>query len=544
MSDPTASSLLNTITASDRLSASSTDSLNHSASSSIDSKQLPASRSANDFVLRVRAGPSYSNLTTIRVNDEHHPFLLDSEHFTGYLVVRYLNFSGVIPEMDAALKTDPSDHTSSNKGNDTAQTVLHQDHSSTGTSLSAPPSASFATLSIDHSSDRKASLDSTVSMGTNRTVHVNSLDDLSKTDFAHATSIVSDKSKAVPGSTGMATHVKTTSTDNTMARPIHNPISSYFQGRNRRYSIMLQGRFKKEWKGDDIIFGANMASPLRTPPGASIAIRIAKWLDPSVEADLDCHEPYIYSPMVSSMNSLAVFNDVDMPQIALGQFPVNAVISKPPTAQTSRGLTSFLTGSYTTNNATKSISTHVSPAGSQLLDQTLSSVPSAPLLNTVPSVDIGPWAFHSQFVPEYTSLLFPSNTKQPLLTSYDKRKRFFADITKRNAVTFSPQNIYCMDFYDAYFDFNTVSVKLPGISLSAFKFWEGQPLRYVAMSRDRSTVFFVITFELIEKSAYADTVDFQVDKDMSKQSNVDLSSKTDSEAQLEDLDIPPLEPSS
>ncbi|EGF80535.1 hypothetical protein BATDEDRAFT_4893, partial [Batrachochytrium dendrobatidis JAM81] len=270
--------------------------------------------------LRVRAGPSYSNLTTIRVNDEHHPFLLDSEHFTGYLVVRYLNFSG------------------------------------------------------------------------------------------------------------------TTSTDNTMARPIHNPISSYFQGRNRRYSIMLQGRFKKEWKGDDIIFGANMASPLRTPPGASIAIRIAKWLDPSVEADLDCHEPYIYSPMVSSMNSLA----------------------------------------------------------------TLSSVPSAPLLNTVPSVDIGPWAFHSQFVPEYTSLLFPSNTKQPLLTSYDKRKRFFADITKRNAVTFSPQNIYCMDFYDAYFDFNTVSVKLPGISLSAFKFWEGQPLRYVAMSRDRSTVFFVITFELIE----------------------------------------------
>jgi hypothetical protein len=58
-----------------------------------------------------------------------------------------------------------------------------------------------------------------------------------------------------------------------------------------------------------------------------------------------------------------------------------------------------------------------------------------------------------------------------------------------------------MDFYDAYFDFPNLTLKLPGISLSIFKYWDGeQAIRYVCRSRDGNAIFFVFQFELIQRS--------------------------------------------
>ncbi|KAJ3401366.1 hypothetical protein HDV05_000484, partial [Chytridiales sp. JEL 0842] len=56
-----------------------------------------------------------------------------------------------------------------------------------------------------------------------------------------------------------------------------------------------------------------------------------------------------------------------------------------------------------------------------------------------------------------------------------------------------------MDFFDAYFDFNTLSLKLPGFSISAFKYWDGQVMRYRCMSKDRSAVFFGVVFEYLDR---------------------------------------------
>ena len=39
--------------------------------------------------------------------------------------------------------------------------------------------------------------------------------------------------------------------------------SDYFKGKNRRYSIMIQGRFKHEVNGDDVVFGVDGDIPLR-----------------------------------------------------------------------------------------------------------------------------------------------------------------------------------------------------------------------------------------------------------------------------------------
>ncbi|KAI8896440.1 hypothetical protein BC833DRAFT_528278 [Globomyces pollinis-pini] len=229
--------------------------------------------------------------------------------------------------------------------------------------------------------------------------------------------------------------------------PIHNPDSSYFEGKNRRYSIMLQGRFKKSYGGDDIIFGADFNTSIRTPTGVSLAIKIAKWLDPAIEADFGCKEPYMYSPLVSSMNSLSV----QVPQ-----------------------------------DSDNEISNDDS---------------SATTLETCQS-QVGNWRFSNSMVPENPDLLFANPEHRGIITTYEKRKKFFSNIAKRKQVEFSPDYVYCMDFYDAYLDFNTASVKLPGFSLNILGYFDGQQLRYACKTRDRSATFFVVQFELLKKSDY------------------------------------------
>lgn len=113
--------------------------------------------SVNDYFLRVRAGPDKANLTTISVNDESNPIVIDNDYFTGYLVVRVLDFHGVTPQMETA-------------DNDSGVAVTQQ--------------------------------------------------------------------------------------------ALKNPASNYFKGKNRRYSIMVQGSFKNQWNGNDIIFGADSDVPV------------------------------------------------------------------------------------------------------------------------------------------------------------------------------------------------------------------------------------------------------------------------------------------
>ncbi|KAJ3402113.1 hypothetical protein HDV05_008739, partial [Chytridiales sp. JEL 0842] len=157
------------------------------------------SKTVADYILRVRvgAGADSSKYTTINVNDETNPILIDTDHFTGYLIVRMLHYHGVTP----------------------------------------------------------------------------------------------------PG-----------------AKLISDPASSYFVGRHRRYSIVVQGRWKKSWSGDDILFGIDTDSAVRTPPGTAMAIRIAKWLDPALDADVTSNSPWVYSPFVSAMNALAIYPP-DAPEV-------------------------------------------------------------------------------------------------------------------------------------------------------------------------------------------------------------------------------------
>ncbi|KAI8815370.1 hypothetical protein BJ742DRAFT_864592 [Cladochytrium replicatum] len=275
----------------------------------------------------------------------------------------------------------------------------------------------------------------------------------------------------------------TTPENCTNEEPIRNPKSSYFKGRNRRYSIMAQGRFAKDYNGDDLIFAIELDSPLRLPPGFGVAVKIAQWLDPALRCDLQAEQPWMNSPLVCAMNALAICAPDD---------PLLLDQALPPTAS---------------KNGKKS--------GSPVKSSNLSS----PTVSDVAAV-AGPWAFHSSMIPEQTSLLFPKSSENevvvesrenqkkgkssiPPLTTYEKRKRYFSDVKLRQSVEIKKDYVYCTDFYDAYFDFNTISINLPGFALNARKYFDGQPLRFSAKSKDGEVFFLWFLIAVIVSAACA-----------------------------------------
>ena len=75
-----------------------------------------------------------------------------------------------------------------------------------------------------------------------------------------------------------------------------NPDSDYFSSKQRLYTISIQGTFKQDTSGDDLMFGLCFDQPIKTPPGASIGLRIARWLEPSLEYELNGSHPYMIAP--------------------------------------------------------------------------------------------------------------------------------------------------------------------------------------------------------------------------------------------------------
>ncbi|KAJ1568328.1 hypothetical protein HK405_002879 [Cladochytrium tenue] len=420
-------------------------------------------RAVDDYCLRVSAGPvPGGGRVVVNVNDETHPILIDSEHFTGHLIVRMPNFHGISPESDVVP--------------------------------------------------------------------------------------VGDQEPGDSGGTGPAA-VRSRG-------PIRSPPSNYFHGRQRRYSIVVQGRWKRPFPGDDLVFGIETNSPVRTPPGTALALRIARWLDPSIEADLASQRPWINSPMLSAVNAYTVFRAVDLPQVwtaaradphlGRSEQSLEALYSRlDPSrslacntadntslrpASDDEGMSHLRPNTRPKKRAFPIVGNRVGTTGRSAFASSISSsdlppLPKAPQVaesletssstsevvkdgshtrgtsDFDPQFDVGPFLYHSTTIPERSRLLYGETGNPPGVDSYETRKRYFANREARRTVVFDPRFVYALDFYDSYFDYSTVTIRLPGMPISAFHFWDGQPLRYVARTRDRSTVFFEVVFELLEKSS-------------------------------------------
>ncbi|KAG0176747.1 hypothetical protein DFQ29_005692 [Apophysomyces sp. BC1021] len=82
--------------------------------------------------------------------------------------------------------------------------------------------------------------------------------------------------------------------------------SLYFEQSSDKFCIQVVGRFLHPCTADDIVFGNQFDRPLQLPYGTSIGVRFLKWIDPGLVCDLYAAQPYAFSPLIVTMNRLAI----------------------------------------------------------------------------------------------------------------------------------------------------------------------------------------------------------------------------------------------
>ncbi|PWN41779.1 DUF1769-domain-containing protein [Ceraceosorus guamensis] len=84
----------------------------------------------------------------------------------------------------------------------------------------------------------------------------------------------------------------------------------YFRDRSRRFCIQIEGRFKKSWGGDEVVFGSDFDKFVDFPRAPfNAGMRVAKIIDPCTyyEEEPPSKRPYIMSPAVACFNTLCAW---------------------------------------------------------------------------------------------------------------------------------------------------------------------------------------------------------------------------------------------
>lgn len=198
---------------------------------------------------------------------------------------------------------------------------------------------------------------------------------------------------------------------------IPNPGSShhspYFATNSDLYSIQLQARFKRTWPANDIVFGNEFERKINLPPGSSIALKFVQWFDPGLEADIFGDQPWAYSPLVVTMNTIKVEDQA-----------------------------------------------------SQRQEQEAKT----------DDIDLPPWPSPNgeRITESWPSSICPS-TEKAIFTKPSERRSYFSLRPNLQNFEISPNHVYNLDFFNPYIDFNNYALKLPvGFAISVLKYWDGQ----------------------------------------------------------------------
>ncbi|CCU97849.1 unnamed protein product [Malassezia sympodialis ATCC 42132] len=93
-----------------------------------------------------------------------------------------------------------------------------------------------------------------------------------------------------------------------------DPAREYFTDRSRRFCIQIEGRFKKPWSGDDILFGSDFDKFVPFPRAPfNAGMRVARMIDPCTfyEEHPPSGRPYIMSPYAACMNVFCAWPSPD-----------------------------------------------------------------------------------------------------------------------------------------------------------------------------------------------------------------------------------------
>ncbi|KAG0342655.1 hypothetical protein BG000_002862 [Podila horticola] len=226
--------------------------------------------------------------------------------------------------------------------------------------------------------------------------------------------------------------------------------SSWFQqpsAGSNLISVQIQGRFKREWAGDQVVFGVQFDQPLRLPPFSSLAFEFVKFFDPGVEGDIEGEKPWVLSPLIVTMNTVSVSNRSS--RVESRESPQNRALPPWP----SRG------GEHIVENTAILFGDNKQGEEASI------------------NVDLG-----------------PSN---PIATNASKRRSHFSKVENRAKFVYKPDQVFGFDFFNAILDLAKFKLRVPGVSFDITKPLNGQPLTFVMKSKDSSVVFLVVQFKLV-----------------------------------------------
>ncbi|KAF9916172.1 hypothetical protein BX616_004443 [Lobosporangium transversale] len=332
------------------------------------------------------------------------------------------------------------------------------------------------------------------------------------------------------------------------SEPIYN--SEYFKGRNRRFSIQVEGRFKREWDGQQVYFGTDFDRPVELPDGFEMMLKVARYIDPVVKASFTKDgKPWVLSPLVSSINTMSAWRhgDAKPPSPPLTPRPsmdISRAFSMSENSVTgavssawgflgkfkrgNRSSVMSISSTASNNDSNNGSSYGISRSASsdqvdklrqnsgQTLPVPVPSITSPPtpqpesLSSSANSADwdankelkkiaaavddselpLGEWRQH---VEEDTTFFLPG---QASLTTAQRRKYFQTEQSRKD-FTYNKDLVYGFEFFSPHMDFNTFDIRL-GLSMNIRKYLAEQPVRYTCRTLDGSTVFWAVQFELVD----------------------------------------------
>ncbi|KAK5136228.1 hypothetical protein LTR08_003835 [Meristemomyces frigidus] len=213
------------------------------------------------------------------------------------------------------------------------------------------------------------------------------------------------------------------------------------------YSLQFHFTPKADVNGYDMVFGNDFDHPIRDklPPGFQQAFNLVKWfIDPGLYADVQAEEPYLYGPLLSSMNVWRVGPKDDREQEAVEEVRAAAPADRP----------------------------HVFEEGGD-----------------------------GDGVEARKHFKIPGDAaarKKFFLTEKNLRDFTFEAGREYSNDFFNPY----LDFNEFALRLPGFSV-IPGITMPIISYWDGQPLRYVMKDRSTGEPFFVVCFTLVPKDDVA-----------------------------------------
>ncbi len=238
--------------------------------------------------------------------------------------------------------------------------------------------------------------------------------------------------------------------------PIYD--TDYFRGHKRLCSFQMTGRFKKEWNGDDIVFGCFFTKPIRPPKGHHVAIALARAIDKSLVFDIDREDPAMYSPLICTMTTFGLEKAVNGKQkgkdkpLPLPKWRYSGCNPK---------LEENIVRDYEWWRTQPKDSPNFYSNYNNSLENLRKSVKEPPCV----------WK------PTYESC----------------RRKWFYDEQKRKHFIFHPDRVYSFDMATPFLDLNEMKLRL-GISFSIEPYIGDQAIRYQCRTRDGSTVFWTAEF--------------------------------------------------